>query len=155
MGLYKIVKYIALALGLIGLILLGRLALGVDEETLKVDAGLQGSYVTPLLWVAYIVLALTVIFVILFVIRGILTGGNLVKTLISIGAFVAVFVIAYVMADSTIPMNLEGTGPMMVDNEVVTEGTSKIAGAGILMFIILAVVAIGTMIWGGVRKAFS
>jgi hypothetical protein len=81
----------------------------------------------------------------MFVISGVL-AGNVKKTLMSVGAFLAVVVISYVMASGSTE------GLPLVDNKVVTESTSRWVGTGLIAFYILAVAAIGSMVFSGVKK---
>jgi hypothetical protein len=64
----------------------------------------------------------------------------------SVGAFLAVVVISYAMASGSTE------GLPLVDNKVVTESTSRWVGTGLIAFYILAVAAIGSMVFSGVKK---
>ena len=63
----------------------------------------------------------------------------------SVGAFLLVVIIAYVMA--------EGVETEMRDGEILSASGSKWVGTGLNTFYILAVVAIGSMIYSGIKKA--
>ncbi len=140
MGLYKILKIVAGILGIAGLVF-WFLLLSKGDEAVKAT----GEGVSPLLYIAYIVMAITLVFVVIFVIQGIF-HGNLKKTLMSIGAFLLILVIAYVMASGS----TEGLRP--VDNTPITESTSKWVGTGLNAFYILAVLAVVSMIYSGFTK---
>jgi len=90
--------------------------------------------------VFFIVLAM----VVLFVLKGVFEG-DLKKTLISVGVFLAIIIISYVLADST-PMQLPDEGGML------SESGSKWVGTGLYTFYILAVVAILLMVFSGFKK---
>lgn len=143
MGLYKILKIVALLLGVAGLIFWFML-ISKGDEAVKAT----GEGVSPMLVIAYITMAIVLLFVIVFVLKGIF-AGDLKKTLMSVGAFLVVIIISYVMASGS----TEGLKP--VDNTPVTESTSKLVGAGLNAFYILAVVAIGAMILSGFKKVTS
>ena len=145
MGLHKILKYVGLGLGVIGLILLGRVILAGDDE-IKADAALQGSVVDPFMYVAYVVLAIVIVLVLIYVIKG-LAAGDIKKTLISIGAFVLVIAISYALS--------EGVETVMKDGDILTEGQSRLVGTGLRTFYILAIVAIGSMLLSGVKKLIA
>ena len=87
MGLHKVFKIIALLLALAGIVSL-------------VMVLVNGSGLDAQMYVAYIILALTLLLVLVYVLKGIFSG-NLKKTLMSIGAFLLVIIIAYVLADGT------------------------------------------------------
>ena len=142
MTLHKILKYLALVIGVLGLILWGRVLLAGDEA-IESSADLQASVVTPFLIVAYIIFALIVLLVLVFVIKGLFTG-NIKKTLLSVGAFLLIVVIAYLVTS--------GTEMTMSDGEVFSASTTHWVGAGLVTFYILAATAILLMVVSGVKK---
>ncbi|MDT8347830.1 MAG: hypothetical protein RQ756_08500, partial [Flavobacteriaceae bacterium] len=66
---HKIIKYIAVALGLIGVIFLGRI-ISAGDEAIETSADLQSSLLGPYLGLAYIIFGLCLVFVIAFVLKG-------------------------------------------------------------------------------------
>jgi lysylphosphatidylglycerol synthetase-like protein (DUF2156 family) len=142
MNLYKIIKYLAFALGIIGAIIALMIIAG-DEETAQSMGG-------NLLYVAYVVLGIVIALVLVFVLKG-LFAGNIKKTLMTVGAFLGIIVIAYVISSGTDldlqPFNDKGLG--------ITESISKNVGAGLYAFYFLAVIAIGSMLYGGVKKILN
>ena len=142
MGLHKILKIIAFALAIVGAVLALTIIAG-DEETAQSMGG-------NLLYVAYIVLGIVIALVLLFVMKG-LFAGNIKKTLMTVGAFLVIIVISYVLSSGSDlnlqPFNDKGLG--------ITEAISKNVGAGLYAFYILAVLAIGSMLFGGVKKLFN
>lgn len=140
MGLYKVLKIVAGILGIAGVVF-WFLLLSKGDEVVQAT----GEGISPLLYIAYIVLALVVFFVLIFVINGIF-HGNIKKTLLSVGAFLVILVIAYAMSSGS----TEGLTP--VDNTEITESTSKWVGTGLNAFYILAVLAIVSMIYSGFTK---
>lgn len=142
MNLYKILKYLALVIGVIGLILWGRVLL-TGDEAIEASADLQASVVTPFLIVAYAVFALIVLIVLFYVIKG-LFSGDIKKTLISVGAFILILVIAYLVTS--------GEEFVMTDGEVISADVSHYVGAGLVTFYILAITAILLMVFSGVQK---
>lgn len=146
MGLHKILKYVALALGVVGVILLGRVIAAGDEAIeAKYFAG-EVTEADPLMYVAYIVLAVILVLVLFYVLKG-LTGGDIKKTLISVGAFLLVVAISYGLS--------EGVETPMKDGEILSEGGSRLVGTGLRTFYILAFVAIGTMLFSGIKKLIA
>ena len=142
MGLHKILKIIAFVLAILGAIFALMIIAG-DEDTAQSMSG-------NMLYIAYVVLGIVLFLVVVFVLKGLATG-DIKKTLMTVGAFVAVIAISYVMSTGTDldlkPFNDKGLG--------ITEAVSKNVGAGLYAFYILAVLAIGSMLFGGVKKLFN
>ena len=143
MGLYKIFKIVAMLLGFAGLIFWFLLISKGDDAVKATGAG-----VAPLLYIAYVIMAIVLGLVTVFVLKGVMSG-DVKKTLISVGAFLAVLLISYVMASGSI----EGLTP--ADKSEVTESTSKWVGTGLIAFYILAVVAVTTMAFSVVKKVIT
>jgi hypothetical protein len=74
-------------------------------------------------------------------------AGDIKKTLIVVGAFLAIVIISYVLA--------EGVETEMRDGEILSANGSKWVSAGLYVFYILGVVAIGSMVLSGVKKLIS
>ena len=55
MTLHKILKYVSIVLGVVGLILLGRI-LAEDGDAIEASADLQNSLLTPIMYLSYLVL---------------------------------------------------------------------------------------------------
>ncbi|HAV53631.1 MAG TPA: hypothetical protein DCX41_01680, partial [Aequorivita sp.] len=79
MALHKILKIIALLLGVAGVIFLAMIIAKGDEAVSATGEGVDGF-----LYVAYITFAITIVFVLFFVLKGIF-AGNIKNTLISVG----------------------------------------------------------------------
>lgn len=143
MNLHKILKYLAIVIGIVGLILWGRVLMAGDDS-IETSADVQASVVTPFLYVAYFVFAVIVLLVLFFVIKG-LFSGNIRNTLIAVGAFALVVVISYLLADGQAVYDRDGV-------MAVSESGSKWVGAGLYTFYILAVIAVGIMLVSGIKK---
>ena len=137
MALHKILKIVALLLSVAGIIFLAMIIAKGDAEVAATGDGLDGF-----LYVAYIIFAITILFVLFFVIKGIFSG-NIKNTLISVGAFLVIVIISYVLADGS---------PMQVGDIYLSESGSKWVDTGLYVFYILAVVAIASMVLSGVKK---
>jgi hypothetical protein len=147
MNFHKIFKIIAAVLSLTGVVFLA-LIISKGDEAIQLAAAETGmtDYMS---YVGYIVLAIVVALVIFFVIKNLFTNtGSLKSTLIGIGAFAAVLIIAYLVSggDTTIYKHSEG---------VASATDSHMVGAGLIAFYVLAVVAIGAMLLSGVKKIFN
>lgn len=150
MGLHKITKIVMGVLGLIGLILAGVVAT-VDGESLKNEikaVGIQEveipSSINVLIFIAQIVLVICVLLVVLFVIKGLLNGGNTKNTLIGLGAFVLIVAISYLLAS--------GEATQLRDGNMLSASSARWVSAGLNTFYILAILAIAAMVGGGLKK---
>ncbi len=138
MGLHKILKIVAILLSIIGIIFFAMILAKGDEAVTLTGEGIDGF-----LYVSYVIFALTIAFVLYFVLKGIF-AGNIKNTLISIGAFLLIVVISYLLAD--------GTPMPMPEGEMLSASGSKWVGAGLYAFYIMAILAIAAMVYTGIRK---
>jgi len=142
--LHKILKIVALILSVLGAIWLVRIIMAGDTAITD-SADLQDGLVTPFIYIAYLTIAIAIVFVLVFVLKNLFSSGNSLKsTLIGLGAFLAVVVISYVLAS--------GEEVQLRDGEVLSASASRWVEAGIYAFYILALVAIGAMVFSGVKK---
>ncbi|SRX52852.1 hypothetical protein [Aequorivita sp. CIP111184] len=138
MALHKILKIVALLLSVAGIIFLAMIIAKGDTAVTATGEGVDGF-----LYVAYITFAITIVFVLFFVIKGIFEG-NIKNTLISVGAFLLIGVISYVLAD--------GNAMELQDGSTISASGSKWVGTGLYAFYILAVIAVGAMVFSGIKK---
>jgi hypothetical protein len=153
MVLHKALKYLVLLLSLIAMgFFFYTLALGDEAIELNTE-GSQAVTVSPLIFLAYVTLALTVVIVLFFVLKGLFTNpAALKKAGISVGLLVVVALISYyALADDSI-IDINGRIIELEDGELLTAGTSRWIGASLYMFYILGIVAIGTVVWAGISK---
>ena len=142
--LHKILKIVALILSILGAVWLVRIIM-TGDTAIEDSADLQSSLVTPFIYIAYAAFAVAIIFVIGFIIKNIFTSGSSIKgTLIGLGAFLAVVLISYVLAS--------GEETPLRDGGTLSASGARWVEAGIYAFYILAVVAVGAMIFSGVKK---
>tara|TARA_R110000751_G_C13658685_1_gene468884 strand:- start:293 stop:733 length:441 start_codon:yes stop_codon:yes gene_type:complete len=142
--LHKILKIVALILSILGAVGLVRIILAGDTAILD-SADLQDSLVTPFIYIAYLIFAIALVFVLVFVIKNLFTSGSSLKgTLIGLGAFLAVVVISFLLAS--------GEETPMRDGEVLSASASRWVEAGIYAFYLLALIAVGAMVFSGVKK---
>ncbi|MDO7173389.1 hypothetical protein [Mariniflexile sp. AS56] len=139
MNLYKILKYLAYALGIIGAIF-ALMLMTTDSE----------SMIDNILFVTYIVLFVVIALILIYVLKGIF-AGNIKKTLSTVGMFLAVILISYLISSGTDldlkQFNDKGLG--------ITEGVSKNVGAGLYAFYILAAVAVVATFLSSAKKLIN
>jgi hypothetical protein len=142
--LYKILKIVAIVISLLAAVWLVRIVLAGDNAIAD-SVDLQSSLVTPFIYIAYVIFAVALVFVLVFVIKNLFSNpAGLKSTLIGIAAFAAVIVISYVLAS--------GKETPLKDGEVLSEAASKWVETGIYAFYIMAIIAIGAMVFSGVKK---
>lgn len=141
MGLHKILKIVGLILSLAGIVFLAIILSKGGDVVTQTGEGVDGF-----LYVAYITFALILITVLIFVIKG-LFAGDTKKTLFSIGGFLLIIIISYVLADGS-----DAGMYALNDGTFISETDSKWVGTGLNAFYIMAVLAIGAMIFSGFKK---
>ena len=145
MNIQTIVKIISAVLGLLGVVFLFRI-IGAGDEEIKM-AATSGDFATvsPLVSLAIAILFITVSITLVFSILNLASSSKkLKKSLIFIGCFVVVTIIAYAASD--------GVETPMKDGEVLSANGSRWVGTGLRMFYILATLAILSMILSGAKK---
>lgn len=142
MTIYKVFKYIAILIGVISLYYMVRVLVAGNQSIM--DSGdLQSSLISPFLYVGYIVLILAALIALIFAIKG-LFEGDVKETLVSIGSIAVVVLISYLVTS--------GEPYQMTDGTVLSEGIVHWISAGFVIFYILGILAIGSMLYGGIRK---
>jgi hypothetical protein len=146
MNSQKIITLVAAIVGVISIVFLGSI-IGAGDEAVK--AGEASGSVTTFMYIAYAVLAVTLALVVVFTLKNVFSNtSGLKNTLIGVGAFVVILVIAYAVSG----------GDDMVykyNGLTATEGESTMVGAGLVAFYILIAVAAGSMLVGGAKKMFK
>lgn len=137
-----------IVIGVLAAIFFARIMIESDD-LIKEQADLQTSLISPDLYLAYIVLGITVLLVLVFSIVGIFKG-DLKKTLISIGLFVLVVAISYFGLSGEF-----GTQYNVSDTEKLSVSGAKWIGTGLYTFYILALAAIGAMLVSTLKKAIT
>ncbi|WP_445731029.1 hypothetical protein [Mariniflexile sp.] len=139
MNLHKILKYLAYALGIIGTIF-ALMIMMTDSD----------SIIDYMLIVTYVVLFIVIFLILVYVIKG-LFAGNIKKTLTTVGLFLAIIIISYLISSGTDldlkQFNDKGLG--------ITESISKNVGAGLYAFYILITIAIITTFLSSAKKLFN
>jgi uncharacterized protein YacL len=150
MNLHKILKIVGAVLGLIGAIFLAMIISRGDTSIESAyESGGDTSIVDNMAYVAYVIFALVVAFVVVFVVKNLFTNtGSLKSTLIGVGAFLAVLALAYMFSG--------GDKTAYFYNHVqATDGQSHMVGAGLVAFYILGALAILAMLYSGAKKMFN
>lgn len=138
MNLHKVTKIAAIIVAVLSLIFLGGLFASSGSD--------DNGWINPLIYLSYVILLACIAVVLIYIFKGLFSNKeNLKKTLTAVGLFLVAVVISYVVSD--------GSEIKSVTNEVIaSESTSKWVGTGIFLTTILAVVAVGTVVWSGFNK---
>lgn len=144
----KIIKIALIVIGLVG----AALWFMLPESEVPASEAANNGALNAMFWITYILLGIGVVVSLVFSLINLFSNpANLKKTLFVVVGFILVVAIAYVLADGT-----DVSIPEMADRGIETsETTIKRIGTGINVFFILTVIAVGAMIWGGVRKAMK
>jgi uncharacterized membrane protein len=145
MNIQKITTIAALILGVLGLVFQVTI-LSKGDDVIEMD-GLAGDFssVSPMITLALVILAIVVLITVVSSLAALATNAaKLKKALISIVAFALVVVVSFLFS--------EGVETPLKDGEVLSASGSRWVGTGLRTFYILAVVAVGTMVFSGVKR---
>lgn len=113
--------------------------------TIAFSSEMDGGLISPMINLSIVVLLIAVAFVLYYTIKNLASqkGSELKKTFIGVGAFLAVMVVSFIVADSE---------PLTVGGEDFSSTTSKLVSTGLNAFYILAFVAIVLMFFTGYNR---
>ena len=145
MNIQKITNIIAIGLGILGLVFLAFI-ISQGDESIEMSA-MQGDYgfVSAIIYLAFIVLGIVVLSTVVFSLMNLFSNKDkLKKAGISIGSFLAVIIVAFILS--------EGVETPMQDGKVLSAAGSRLVETGIRTFYLLTLIAVGIMIFNSVRK---
>ena len=148
MNLEKLTRIGCIALGVLGLIFLA-IVFASGDDSIKMAAA-SGNYgvITPIIILSQITLLIAVIVTLIFSLRGIAKDKSKMKNALkSAGLFLIVVVIAFVLSN--------GVETPMRDGKVLSAMGSKLVGTGIRVFYMLSIIAVGLMVFPGIKKMFK
>jgi hypothetical protein len=135
MNSYKIIKYIALALSLLGVLFV------VMIQTLDM---LQG--IDYILIVAYLMMALIVSSVLFYTLKKVISDKDSLRSALKIlGAFLVLFLICYFVL-------ARGEETPLRDGKMLSAVGSKLISTALFMFYSLILIASGSMLWFGIKN---
>lgn len=143
--MYKIVKIVLIVLGLIGVILWFQL----PDSDMPAAQAIGSGAINFMFIITYILMAIAILFSLVFSLINLFANpASLKKTLFVIVGFLLVVGISYALASGT-DVNIDEMAARGIST---SETIVKRIGMGLNMFFILVIIAVGAMIWGGVRK---
>ena len=148
MNIQKITNYTVLVLALISLIVLG-VIISQGDEYIEMSA-MQGNYgfVSIMINLALFVLLITVLMTLVFSVKNLFSEkSKLKKAGISIGSFLFVFILAFLLST--------GVESPMQDGKMLSALESRLVESGIRTFYLLILIAGGIMVYFSVSKYFK
>lgn len=135
MNSYKIIKYIAYALSLLGVLFV---------VMIQMFDMLQG--IDYMLIVAYLIMALIVSSVLFYSLKKIMSDkDSLRNTLKTLGGFLVLFLICYFVL-------ARGEETPLRDGKMLSAVGSRLISAALFMFYSLILIASGSMLWFGMKN---
>jgi hypothetical protein len=136
MNLNKLTRILVIVISLLSV---------VFWTTIAFSSEMDGGLISPMITLSIVVLLIAIAFVLYYTVKNLASqkGTELKKTFIGVGAFLAVMVISFIVADSE---------PLTVGGEEFSSTTSKLVSTGLNAFYILALVAIGLMFFTGYNR---
>lgn len=136
MNLQKLTRLLVIVLSVLSIVFLATIMMADAQD---------GGMIAPIIYVSYLMLLIAIVFVLYYTFKNLASKkGELKKTFISIGAFLGVFLVAFIFAD--------GTAVPLKDGGEVSSFASKMVSTGLNAFYILALVAIGLMVFTGYNR---
>ncbi|MBN8567845.1 hypothetical protein [Flavobacterium filum] len=136
MNLQKLTRLLVIVLSVLSIVFLATIMMADAQD---------GGMISPIIYVSYLMLLIAIVFVLYYTFKNLASKkGELKKTFMSIGAFLGVFLVAFIFAD--------GTAVPLKDGGEVSSFASKMVSTGLNAFYILALVAIGLMVFTGYNR---
>jgi hypothetical protein len=143
MDLQKLLKIVAIVIGVISIFFLGSI-ISTGDEAIK--AGEASGTIDVFMNVSYIILGIAVLVVLIFSVLNLVSNtAGLKNTLMGVGAFVVLALLCYFGFATGVETTLK-------DGDILSESGSKLVGAGLYLFYFLAVIAGGIMLSFGIKK---
>lgn len=139
-------KILTIVLGIVGVLSIVFLAMIISAGDEAIKLGESSGTVNIFMYVAYLVLFLTLAFVIIFSLKNIFSNAETMKsTLKGVGIFVLLALICYFGF-------ARGVETTLKDGDMLSAGGSKLLGAGLYLFYFLLAIAGGSMLFFGIKK---
>lgn len=136
MELHKISKIIALVLGVLSVVF--------SVVCMATEVTLEGSIVDYFIYLSYLAMFVTVCAVLYYVIINFINDKDKKGSLISIGAFLGLLLVSFIIAD--------GTAVPLKDGQEIGPMYSKLISTGLNAFYIIGVASIVTLLYSSFGK---
>ena len=142
----RIVKIILIVIGLVAAALWFAMPSQDDPDAIN-NGAMNFMFI-----IMYALLLVAVVLSVFFGLKKMLsTPGSLKKALFALAGLAVVVAISYGLSSG----NAEVVDAMAKRGVETTEGTVKNIGMGLNVFFLLTIIAVVSMLWGGVKKMFS
>ena len=139
-------KILTIVLGVVGVLSIVFLAMIISTGDEAIKLGESSGTVNIFMYVAYLVLFLTLAFVVIFSLKNIFSNTETMKsTLKGVGIFALLALVCYFGFATGVETQLK-------DGDMLSEGGSKLLGAGLYLFYFLLAIAGGSMLFFGIKK---
>jgi len=139
-------KILTIILGIVGVLSIVFLAMIIAAGDEAIKLGESSGTVNIFMYVAYLVLFLTLAFVIVFSLKNIFTDSEKMKsTLKSVGIFALLGLICYFGFAKGVETELK-------DGDMLSAGGSQLLGSGLYLFYFLLAIAGGSMLFFAIKK---
>jgi|TARA_B110001469_G_scaffold86845_1_gene82273 hypothetical protein len=143
MDLQKLLKIVAIVIGVISIFFLGSI-ISTGDEAIK--AGEASGTIDIFMNVSYVILAIAVLIVLVFTVLNLVSNtAGLKNTLMGVAAFAVLTLLCYYGFASGVETPLK-------DGNMLSASGSRLVGAGLYLFYVLAVIAGGIMLGFGIKK---
>ncbi|AOR28565.1 hypothetical protein FORMB_15250 [Formosa sp. Hel1_33_131] len=143
MDLQKLLKIVAIVIGVISIFFLGSI-ISTGDEAIK--AGESSGTIDIFMNVSYVILGIAVLIVLAFTVLNLVSNtAGLKNTLMGVGAFAVLFLLCYYGFANGVETTLK-------DGDLLSESGSRLVGAGLYLFYFLALIAGGIMLGFGIKK---
>lgn len=139
-------KILTILLAIVGILSIVFLAMIISTGDEAVKAGESSGTVNSFLYIGYIILLLTLAFVVIFSLKNIFSNSDTLKsTLKGVGAFAILAAICYFGF-------AKGVETPLKDGDMLSVGGSQLLGAGLYLFYFLLAIAGLSMLFFGIKK---
>ncbi|MDB9874121.1 hypothetical protein OAC97_02540 [Flavobacteriaceae bacterium] len=136
-------KIVAIIIGVVSIYFLGRIIFTGDEA---INAGEGSGIVNMFMYVAYVILAIAVLIVLIFSVLNLASNtAGLKNALMGVAAFAVLSLLCYYGFANGEEIHLK-------DGNMLSASESKLIGAGLYLFYVLAVIAGCIMLGFGIKK---
>lgn len=143
--MHRIIKIILIVVGVVGAILWTQLP---DSDMPMAEAAQSGP-MNFMFILTYLLIAIAVLASVIFGLKNLFsTSANLKKALFGIGGLAVVVAVAYGLASGT-DISIDAMAKRGIET---SESTIRNIGMGLNVFFILTIVAVGLMLWSGIKK---
>ena len=143
MDLQKLLKIVAIVIGVISIFFLGSI-ISTGDEAIK--AGEASGTIDIFMNVSYAILGIAVLIVLVFTVLNLVSNtAGLKNTLMGVGAFAVLSLLCYYGFANGVETTLK-------DGDILSESGSRLVGAGLYLFYFLALIAGVIMLGFGIKK---